>query len=51
MSLWDDVARDEYDAFAWLGDAVYADERVRVGIRGSERVYNCLLYTSPSPRD
>ena len=39
MSLWDDVARGEYDAFAWLGDAVYADERVRVGIRGSERVY------------
>lgn len=39
MSLWDDVARGEYDAFVWLGDAVYADERVRVGIGRSERVY------------
>jgi len=28
--LWPDVAREEYDAFAWIGDAVYADERVKL---------------------
>lgn len=27
MSLWEDVANEAYDAFAWIGDAVYADAR------------------------
>ena len=38
MSLWEDVADEAPDAFAWLGDAVYADIRTKTrdGHRGRE---------------
>ena len=39
MSLWEDVADEAYDAFAWTGDAVYADERRRMPNGEMGRVY------------
>jgi alkaline phosphatase D len=39
MSLWKDVADERADAFAWLGDVVYADEKVRLPDGSNARVY------------
>ena len=41
QDLWPAVRALSADAWVWLGDAIYADGKVN----------NCLLYTSPSPRD
>lgn len=39
MSLWKDIADERPDAFAWLGDAVYADAVIKSEDGKSERKY------------
>ena len=48
--IWEAIEKEDLDYFVFLGDNVYGD-LPSGSLRKMVSAYNCLLYTSPSPRD
>ena len=52
LAIFDTIIQENPDIFVFLGDNVYAeDESDDPELRSLREAYDCLLYTSPSPRD